>query len=82
MLEIALSLVVFFAKAIIIVGAFIVVASFLASLAIKQKSSQNNFKISNLTKDLKETSQSLKLKMLSGKEQKALEKETKKETKK
>ncbi len=86
MLEILLGLAVFLVKAIIIVTAIIIIASFLTSLALKDKLSKKTFKLTNLSKDLKTTASQLRKKlnkdMLSNKNAKKILKAEEKDEKK
>lgn len=79
MLEIGLDLLSFLLKSIIIVGSIIIVAAFLASLALKQKEAGNKFKFTNVSKKLRKTFLKLKEQSLNEKEAKAFHKKHKKE---
>ncbi len=82
MIEFLSVIAIFFIKAVVIVGSIIIVFSFLASLALKGKMSEEGFKITNISKRLRKTLNDLKADMLTGKEAKKLGKAQKKEEKK
>lgn len=86
MFEILSVLAVFFIKTIIIVAATVIIASFFASLALKEKLSEKNYKLTNLSKQLKKTASQLKTElnkdMVSKKDAKKLSKAEKKQEKK
>ena len=72
----------FLIKAVILVGSLLIVISAIAGLALKQKLSEKNFKLTNLSEKMKTTVSTLKKEILGCKEGKKLSKQEKKDKKK